>query len=83
MATFQERLAHISQLRQAHQEALDALLRMRLEGQNGLELGSAVERAQSAANMLFAARLEEEFSRPGASGRPGDEASQESAAEAV
>jgi hypothetical protein len=63
MAFVEERRGQISQLKQAHQEALNALLKMRLEGQNGLELGGAIERAQRAANTLFAARLDQEETR--------------------
>jgi uncharacterized membrane protein len=62
MAIIEEQQARISQLQQAHQEALNALLKMRLEGLNGRELASAIERAQRAANTLFAARLDEEMS---------------------
>jgi hypothetical protein len=63
MAIIEERQARVSELKHAHQEALNALLRMRLEGQNGLELSGAVERAQRAANTLFAARLDQEETR--------------------
>jgi len=63
MAIIEERQARISQLKHAHQEALNALLRMRLEGQNGLELSGAIEHAQRAANTLFAARLDQEETR--------------------
>ena len=80
MAITEERREQISQLRQAHQEALNALLKMRLEGQNGQALGGAVERAQRAANMLFAARLDDEFERRAASKSP-PPASQESTEE--
>jgi hypothetical protein len=64
MGVIEERRA-ISQLRQAHQEALNALLKMRLEGQNGLELSGAIERVQRAANTLLAARLDQEEMRRG------------------
>jgi hypothetical protein len=64
MGVIEERGA-ISQLRQAHQEALNALLKMRLEGQNGLELSGAIERVQRAANTLLAARLDQEETRRG------------------
>jgi hypothetical protein len=64
MATAEERVAELSELRRAHQDALNALLRMRLEGRNGQALASAGERAQRAADLLFAARLDFELSRP-------------------
>jgi Arc/MetJ family transcription regulator len=64
MATIEERVAELSELKRAHQDALDALLRMRLEGRNGQALASAAERAQRAADVLFAARLDHELSRP-------------------
>lgn len=60
MATLEERLAHLAELRQAHQQALNALLRMRLEGGDGQALAGAVQRVQQAADELFAARLDHE-----------------------
>ena len=82
MATVEERRARICQLVQARQEALDALLKVRLEGRNGLALGSAIERAQRATNSLFAARLDQEPSRAESVDPSGDEATQESGEEA-
>jgi hypothetical protein len=64
MATIEERVAELSELRRAHQAALNALLRMRLEGLNGEALATATQRAQRAADLLFAARLDQEESRP-------------------
>ena len=66
MATIEERVAELSELRRAHQEALNAVLRMRLEGRNGEALATAIQRAQRAADLLFAARLDYEESRPAA-----------------
>ena len=63
MGTIEDRVAELSELRRAHQEALNALLRMRLEGGNAQTLASAVERTQRAADLLFAARLDHEQSR--------------------
>jgi hypothetical protein len=63
MATTEEPVAHLAELRQAHQEALNALLRMRLEGRDGQALANAVERVQRASDLLFAARLDHEPSR--------------------
>jgi hypothetical protein len=64
MGTIEDRVAEISELRRAHQEALNAVLRMRLEGRNGQALASATQHAQRAADLLFAARLDHEESRP-------------------
>ena len=47
----------LSDLRRARQEALDALLRMRLEGKSGRALAKATRRAQRAVDALLAARL--------------------------
>ena len=64
MGTIEDRVAELSELRRAHQEALNAVLRMRLEGLNGQALASATQHAQRAADLLFAARLDHEESRP-------------------
>jgi hypothetical protein len=64
MATIEDRVAELSELRRAHQEALNALLRMRLEDRNGEALATAMQHAQRAADLLFAARLDHEQIRP-------------------
>ena len=63
MGTIEDRVAELSELRRAHQEALNALLRVRLEGRNGAALASAIQSAQRASDLLFAARLDHEQSR--------------------
>jgi hypothetical protein len=50
----------LSELRKAHQEACNALLRMRLEGRDEAALAQAMQHAQNTLNALFAARLDEE-----------------------
>ena len=50
----------LSELRKAHQEACNALLRMRLEGRDEAALSKAVHQAQETLNALFAARLDQE-----------------------
>jgi hypothetical protein len=62
MAIIEDRGARLSELKGAHQEALNALLRVRLEGRNGAALTSAVQSAQRATDLLFAARLDHEES---------------------
>lgn len=47
----------LSDLRRARQDALNALLRTRLEGKSGRALTEATHRAQRALDALLAARL--------------------------
>jgi hypothetical protein len=47
----------LSDLRRDRQDALDALLRVRLEGKSGRALANARNRAQRALDALLAARL--------------------------
>jgi hypothetical protein len=55
-----ERESALPELRKAHQEACNAVLRMRLEGRDEEALAEAVQHAQATLNALFAARLREE-----------------------
>ena len=64
MEITEERDSSLSVLRAAHQEASDALFKARLEGLNEAALCEAARMAQRAANALFAARLDQERSRP-------------------
>ena len=52
-----KRERELSELRRDRQEALDALLRLRLEGKSGRTLANATHRAQRALDALLAARL--------------------------
>jgi hypothetical protein len=55
--TEEKRERKLSELRRDRQEALDTLLRVRLEGKSGRALAAATHRAQRALDALLAARL--------------------------